>query len=204
MYWSKFMYIYNESGVDFTSLTRDVPPTVVYVDFVYVRFVLSLADYFPLIPKVHKIAVVSVTIHTFRNNYPSAVDNRFICSLLDKDFCAVFFFLNKNKKTSRSNINFLISVPNTEYTRCPVGLLGEAKLSCIVTHRASNWYLLTVGQGLLSLQQVKIEGECFYFFCFFTFIHFPFSPVPLFHLLLLSPVFLLLFSGRRHKMTHKG
>ena len=36
----------------------------------------SLVDYFPLIPK---IAVVSVAIHTFRNNYPSAVDNRFIC-----------------------------------------------------------------------------------------------------------------------------
>ena len=50
---------------------------------------LSLVDYFPLIPKVHKMAVVSVAIHTFRNNYPSAVDNRFICSLLDKDFCAV-------------------------------------------------------------------------------------------------------------------
>ena len=45
----------------------------------------SLVDYFPLIPK---IAIVSVTIHTFRSNYPSAVDNRFICSLLDMDFCA--------------------------------------------------------------------------------------------------------------------
>ena len=41
---------------------------------------LSLVDYFPLILKVHKIAVVSVAIHTYRNNYPSAVDNRFICS----------------------------------------------------------------------------------------------------------------------------
>ena len=29
---------YNESGVDFTSPTRSVPPTVVYIDFVYVRF----------------------------------------------------------------------------------------------------------------------------------------------------------------------
>ena len=100
------MYIYNESGVDFTSLTRDVPPTVVYVDFVYVRFVLSLVDYFPLIPKVHKIAVVSVTIHTFRNNYPSAVDNRFICSLLDKDFCAVFFLKIKTKKLQDPTLIF--------------------------------------------------------------------------------------------------
>ena len=40
-----------------------------------------------------------------------------------------------------------------------------------------------VGQGLLSLQQVRVEGECFYFFCFFTVIHFPFPSIPLFHLL---------------------
>ena len=30
-------------------------------------FGLSLVEYFPLIPKVHKIAVVSVAIHTFRS-----------------------------------------------------------------------------------------------------------------------------------------
>ena len=65
---------------------------------------LSPVDYFPLIPKVHKMAVVSVAIHTFRNNYPSAVDNRFICSLLDKDFCAVQNKKrNKQKKTKKKN-----------------------------------------------------------------------------------------------------
>ena len=155
---------------------------MVYVDFVTSDFGLSLVDYSPLIPKVHKIAIVSVAIHTFINNYLSAVDNRFICSLLDKDFCAVQKKKKKKKKKviSRSNINFLIGVPNTEYTRCPVGWLGEAKVSCILRHRDVQ---LTFGQGLLSLQQVKVEGECFYFFCFFTFIHFSFSPVPLFHLL---------------------
>ena len=58
-------------------------------------FSLSLVDYFPLILKVHKIAVVSVAIHTFRNNYPSAVDNRFICSLLDKTSA---LFKKKKKK----------------------------------------------------------------------------------------------------------
>ena len=58
-------------------------------------FGLSLFDYFPLIPKVHKKAL-SVAIHIFRNNYPSAVDNHFICSLLDKDFCAV-----QNTKTTK-------------------------------------------------------------------------------------------------------
>ena len=50
--------------------------------------------------------------------------------------------------------------------------------------RASNWYRLTAGQGLLSLQQVWVEWECFHFFCVFTFIHFPLSPLSLSHLLI--------------------
>ena len=59
-------------------------------------FGLSLVDYFPLIPI---ITVVSVAIHTFRNSYPSVVDNRFICSLLDMEFCAV------KKKQKKNNNN---------------------------------------------------------------------------------------------------
>ena len=58
----------------------------------------SLVDYFPLIPK---IADVSVAVHTLRNNYPSVVDNRFICSLLDMDFCAVQKQKQKNKKKKK-------------------------------------------------------------------------------------------------------
>ena len=57
----------------------------------------------------------------------------------------------------------------------------------------SNWYWLTVGQGLLSLQQVRVEGKCLYFFCFFTFIPvllsslaLSFVPVPSLSSLLLS------------------
>ena len=74
-------------------------------------------------------------------------------------------------------------------------------VSCVT--RASNWYWLTVRQGLLSLQLVRVEGECFYFFCFFTFI-FLFLPCPsLSSLLSRSSVSLLPFSGRQHKMTHK-
>ena len=144
-------------------------------------FGLSLVDYFPLIPKT---AVVSVAIHTFRNYYPSAVDSRFICSLLDMNFCAVQKKKKKKKKkTSRANMNSLIVIPNTEYTRCPVVWLVRQRCRVSYVTEASKWYLLTVGQGLLSFQKVKVEGECFYFFCFFTFIYFPFSPVPLFHLL---------------------
>ena len=61
---------------------------------------------------------------------------------------------------------------------------GWARQRCCVScvTGASICYLLTVGQGLLSLQQVRVEGECFHFFCFFTFIHFPLSPIPFFHL----------------------
>ena len=69
---------------------------------------------------------------------------------------------------------------------------------------ASNRYWLIFGQGLLSLQQVRVEGECLYFFCSFTFIHFPFSPVLSFISSAISSISLLSFSGRRHKMTHKA
>ena len=59
---------------------------------------------------------------------------------------------------------------------------------------ASNWYWLTVGQGLLSTKQVRVEGECFYFFAFF--------PVPLSSLFFsfisstISSISFLPFSGR--------
>ena len=70
---------------------------------------------------------------------------------------------------------------------------------------ASNWDWLTAGQGLLPLQQLRVEGECFYFLCFFTFIHFLFSPLSLsFIPYTVSCIYLPLFSMRRHKMTHKG
>ena len=75
---------------------------------------------------------------------------------------------------------------------------------CCMQRRASYWYWRTVGQGLLSLQPVMVEGECFYFFCFFTFIHFPFSLVSTFISSTISSISLLPFSGRRHKMIHKG
>ena len=62
------------------------------------------------------------------------------------------------------------------------GWLGEAKFSCRFCHRftgASKWYWLTAEQGLLSLQQVRVERECCYFFCSFTFFHFPLSSLSL-------------------------
>ena len=66
---------------------------------------------------------------------------------------------------------------------------------------------LQLGKACLlwwSLQQVRVEGECFYFFCFFTFIHFPLSPLSFsFISSTISSISLLPFSGRWHKMTHK-
>ena len=63
-----------------------------------------------------------------------------------------------------------------------------------------NWYWLTVWQGLLSLQQARIEGECYYFFCFFTFFHFPLSSLALsFISSTISSISFLPLSGRRHK-----
>ena len=78
--------------------------------------------------------------------------------------------------------------------RCPVASVVGAP----------NWYWLTVGQGLLSLQQVRVEGGCCYFFCSFTLFHFPLSSLSLsFISSTISSVSFLPFSGRWHKMTHK-
>ena len=72
---------------------------------------------------------------------------------------------------------------------------------------ASNWDWLTVGQGLISLSQVRVEEKYFfliYLFCFFTSIPVSLSFLPLssisctIYSISFSP-----FSGRRHKMTHK-
>ena len=70
---------------------------------------------------------------------------------------------------------------------------------------SSNWYWLTDGQGLLSLQQVRVEGEYCIFFCSFTFCHFPLSSLS-FSVIssTVSSISFLPFSGRRHKVTHKG
>ena len=63
---------------------------------------------------------------------------------------------------------------------------GWVRQRCRVSYvtGASNWYWLTVGQGLLSLQQVRVQRECFISSVFFSLpLIYLFSPVPLFHLL---------------------
>ena len=87
-----------------------------------------------------------------------------------------------------------------------MGWLGGAKVSCILPHRgirlvlAYSWArpaILVAGKGR--------RGECFYFFCFFTFIPVPLSSLSLsFISSTISPISFFPFSGRRHKMAHKG
>ena len=70
---------------------------------------------------------------------------------------------------------------------CPVAFVTGVSIS----------YWLTVGQGLLSLQQAKVEGESFYFFCSFTFIPVSLSSLSLYLISsAISSISLLPFSGR--------
>ena len=64
---------------------------------------------------MHKIAIILVAVHNFRNNYPSAVDNYFIYSLLDKDFA----LLKKKKKDFKIQHEFSdrSSWQNTDHSR---------------------------------------------------------------------------------------
>ena len=57
---------------------------------------------------------------------------------------------------------------------------GWVRQICHVSYitRASNWYWLTVGQGLLSLQHIRIEGGMFLFLLFLCFHSFSFFPCP--------------------------
>ena len=66
-------------------------------------------------------------------------------------------------------------------------MVGWGKgVSCILITGASNSYWLTVGQDLLALQQVRVEGGCFYFLLFLHFHSFSFLPCPFLSSLLLS------------------
>ena len=98
------------------------------------------------------------------------------------------------------------------WRRCPIAFVTGVP----------NWYWLTVVQGLLSLQQIRVEGEYCYFLSFLSFFHLPLSSLSLsflcflsfFHFPLsslslsfisstISSISFLRFSRRRHRMTHK-
>ena len=87
------------------------------------------------------------------------------------------------------------------------GWSGGAKVLCIMRHWGVQLILdyswarpaiLVAGKG-------RVEGKCFYFFCFFTSISVSLSSLSLsFIPSAISSVAFLFFFGRRHKMTHKG
>ena len=85
------------------------------------------------------------------------------------------------------------------------GWLGGAKMSFILRHRGAQLILAYSWAWPAILVAGKGRGGCFYFFCFFTFIPVPLSSLSLsFISSTISSIFFLPFSGRRHKMTHKG
>ena len=87
------------------------------------------------------------------------------------------------------------------------GWLGEANVSFIlhVRHRGVQLRLAYSWTKPAIIAAGKGRGGWFYLFSIFTFIHFPFSPLSLsFTPSTISSIFLLPFSGRRHKINHKG
>ena len=109
--------------------------------------------------------------------------------------------LNKHRLHEQKKKNLSAPLPLVLMSRGSVsGGLGEAKVSCVLRHRGVHLRLAY----LLSLRQVRLEEHCFYFICFFTFIHFALSPLSLsFISSTISSISFLPFSGRRYKMTHK-
>ena len=93
-------------------------------------------------------------------------------------------------------MNFLIGVPNTEYTSCPVGWLGEAKVSCILHHRGVQLIFDYSWARPAILAEGKGRGGMFLFLLFLHFHSSSFLPCPSLSSPLLSPISFLPFSGR--------
>ena len=82
------------------------------------------------------------------------------------------------------------------------GWSGVAKVSCILRHRGIQLILAYSWARPAILVAGKGRGGMF-LFCFFTFIPVPLSSLSLSFISTISSSFLS-FSGRRHKITHKG
>ena len=84
------------------------------------------------------------------------------------------------------------------------GWLGAAKVCGILRQRGWGVQLILGSSSAVLAIRVadKVEGKCFYFFCFFTFISVPLSSLSL--SFISSAITFLAFSGRQHKMTYKS
>ena len=86
------------------------------------------------------------------------------------------------------------------------GWSGCAKVLCILRHQGVQLILVYSWARPVILVAGKGRGGMFYFFCFFTSIPVPLSSMSLslFISSIFSSISFLPFSGRRHKMIHKG
>ena len=85
------------------------------------------------------------------------------------------------------------------------GWLGVAKMSCILCHRGAQLILAYSWARLAILVAGKGSGNVFNSFCFFFFISVPLSSMSLSLISsTITSISFLPFSGRWHKMTHKG
>ena len=111
---------------------------------------------------------------------------------------AIYIYIESIEVTCRSTVVKIVLIGNRGgwvVRRCPLSYVtGGAQL--ILAYSWARPAILVAG---------KDRGGCFYFFCFFTFIPVPLSSLSLsFISCTISSIFFLPFSGRRHKMTHKG
>ena len=79
---------------------------------------------------------------------------------------------------------------------------GGQVVSCILCHRGIQPLLAYSWPRSAILVSGKGRGGMFLFLHFHSYSSF--FPVPLFHLLTISSISFFRFSGRLHKMTHKG
>ena len=97
-----------------------------------------------------------------------------------------------------------VFAPSWLATDCPE-CARTSFVTFILCHRGAQQILAYSWARPAILVAGKGRGGCFYFFCFFTFIPIPLSSLSLsFISSTISSIFCLPFSGRRHKMTHKG
>ena len=122
----------------------------------------------------------------------------------NSSYCLLMFFKTARSVTKKcrlwSDLTFCSVWP-----MCIWGWLGVVKVPCILCHRSVQLILAYSWARLAILVAGKGRGECFHFICFFTFIPIPLSSLSLSSISsTISSVSFLPFSGRRHKMIHKG
>ena len=82
------------------------------------------------------------------------------------------------KKNNRNLFNIYLCLNLIDMSINRWGWLGEAKVLCTLRHQGVQLILASSWAKPAVLAAGKGRGDCFYFFCFFTVIHFHFSAVP--------------------------